>query len=360
MYYYDIDEDIKNYPDCWVYIIIGGRNTGKTYSSLKSCYLNERNFVFTKRTIEDVNLLCAGGGKIGTKQNEFGVDLSPFKSINRDLGSNVKAFSIFKGLGGFWNYNEEENEPIGQPIGYITSLSAINKVKGFDLSECDWLIFDEFIPQPWERISHKEGEQVMDLYKTISRDREHRGKEPLKLICLANATNVFNPTMEILEITDNIVEMEKNDDSILYIEERGILIHRINDNDEFKEIEKQSKIYQAMSDTSWGQMALNNTFAYDDFSSVGKLSLKGFQPYIRIKYKKKYWYVYQKNGLYYCCTSSTKNYIRDYNLNLENDQKLFYNNEYFKLKSVCIKGHMKFQNYTMYRIIIRFKDIFKI
>ena len=44
-YYYDVDNDVTN-DDYWCYIIIGGRNTGKTYSSLKSCYLNKRKFVF--------------------------------------------------------------------------------------------------------------------------------------------------------------------------------------------------------------------------------------------------------------------------------------------------------------------------
>ena len=42
----------------------------------------------------------------------------------------------------------------------------------------------------------------MELYKTVARDRVERGKEELKLICLANAVNVFNYTFDVLEVTD--------------------------------------------------------------------------------------------------------------------------------------------------------------
>lgn len=358
-YYYDIDDDLTKYPDAWCYIIIGGRNTGKTYSSLKKCLLDVKSFTFIKRTIDDVSLLCAGSGKIGTKQTEYGVDLSPFKSINRDCYSNVKAFSIFKGLGGFWKCDSDD-QPEGAPIGYIAALSAVNKVKGFDLSECDYMIFDEFIPQPWERVNHKEGEQVMDMYKTISRDREHRGRDALKLICLANSTSIFNPVMEILEITDDVVDMDRNNSSILYLEDRGILIHRINDNELFKETEKKSKIYKAMEGTAWGDMALENSFAYDDFTSVSKVNLKNYQPYIKIIYKKKHWYIYQKDGQYYCCKSKSNNVIKTYDLNRENDQRLYYNEEYFQFRQICNEGRFTFQSYTMYRILIRFKESFNV
>ena len=64
MKYYDISEDFKLYPDLWCYVVIGGRTTGKTYSALKYCLKKKIKFVFLKRTIEDVKLLC-NRGKLG-------------------------------------------------------------------------------------------------------------------------------------------------------------------------------------------------------------------------------------------------------------------------------------------------------
>ena len=53
-YYYDIVVDIRDYPEAWCLVIFGGRNTGKTYSTLRNCIENKHIFVYAKRTIEDV------------------------------------------------------------------------------------------------------------------------------------------------------------------------------------------------------------------------------------------------------------------------------------------------------------------
>lgn len=348
-YYYNIDDDLNQYPDAWCYIIIGGRNVGKTYSTLKSYYMDEKKFAFLKRTIEDVELITAGG---------TGVDLSPFKSINRDTSANVYAKKIFKGLGGFWDTDEEGNV-YGVPIGYIIALNAVSKIKGFDLSECEALIFDEFIPQPWERVNRKEGEQLMDLYKTIARDREHRGREALKLICLANATNINNPVMEILEIVDIVANMQALNESHHYIEDRGILIHMINDNDEFRQTESESAIYKAMAGTRWADMALGNQFGYNDFSAVGHVSLKNYVPVCSVQHKQKVYYIYRNANKYYMCNSRHTS-DEFYNLNKENDQKLFFTERCIDLREACIESRMLFQTYSMYDLIVNYKTFFKL
>lgn len=358
-YYYNIENDMKAYPEAFCYIIIGGRNCGKTYSTLKSCLIKERDFIFLKRTMEDVDLLCAGSGAIGKKNNNFGVDLSPFKSINRDMGTDVRAHSIKKGIGAFYEHNEE-GECEGLPIGHLLALNAVSKYKGFDLASSkreQWLIFDEFIPQPWDRVQRKEGEQLMDLYKTVSRDREHRGLEPLKLICLANATSISNPVMNTLEVTNVIAKMALEGKESLYLDDRGIFIHIVKDNPEFTKVEKDSKIYKAMGDTAWGHMAFDNEFGYNDFSSIGRTSLKGYVPRCAISYKHYNWYIYQKGGKWYMTNSRHDSDII-YNLNKENDQKKFYFEFDLDLRDECIEGNMLFEEYLMYDLIVNYKKYF--
>ena len=355
-YYYDIVNDLTKYPDNWIYIIVGGRNTGKTYSCLKECYTKHIPFVFVKRTIEDVEFLC----NPKTKDEDIEFDASPFKPINRDLGCNVTAIKVKKGLGGFYNTNDE-GLPYGKPIGYIASLNGVSKIKGFDFSECKWVIFDEFIPQPWERINRREGEQLMDLYKTVSRDREHRGEEALKLICLANATKVSNPVCNILEITDQIVDMEVKREAVFEDEYRGIFVHRIIDNPKFLEKERQSKIYRAMEQTDWGQMALNNSFAYDDFTAIKKSNLKGYVPIVGVKFKSKAFYLYinSNNGRFYMTFAPARG-IRVYNLKVENEQKAFYLDYVLDLQEHNIDGRMDFETYSMYDLIVNYKTFFKL
>ena len=361
-YYYNVADDVEAHPDAWCIVAVGGRSTGKTYGDLKDCYEKDRRFVFGKRTIEDVNLLCAGSGNIGNKRNKFGADLSPFKSINRDLGINVKAFSIAPGLGGFWDCAPDDNgemTPTFNPLGYIIALSAVSKYAGFDMSEAEWLTMDEFMPRAWERVNRKEGDQLMDLYKTISRDREHRGRDPLKLILLANAVNISSPITNTLNIVDDLAEMIAKNEETRYLEERGIFIRILHTNEEFEKKEKSTKLYKAMGDTQWGRMAFDNEFAYNDFTNVKTGQLKGFKPVCSICYKNKFYYVWMRDGFYYMNTSR-HNSPNAYDLSLENDQKRFYADYAIDLRAECINGRMKFESYTLYDLIVNYHQFFKL
>ena len=350
-YYYDFNEDIKKYPNAWCYIIIGGRKRGKTYSVLKSCYESNRKFTFVKRTNEDINLICGSGIK-----GDVEVDLSPFKPINRDLHCNIKAKKLFDGVGGFFELDEENN--IKNNIGFILSLNAVSKMKGIGIDECDWMIFDEFIPQPWDRINRKEGEQILDLYVTQNRDREHRGIEEVKLIALANATSINNKLMETLELTDVIAEMTTKGIEYFYDEKRFIMVHLLANADDFYKNESNTKIFNAMQGTKWHNVVYENTFAYDDFNSVDFKSLKGYKCIISLKYKEHMFFIYRKNELYYMCES--KGSGKYYDLNTENDQKRFFNDYIMKLREKTINKQMFYSKFSMYDLIINYKNYFKI
>ncbi len=349
MKYYDIREDFEKYPDLWCYVVVGGRTTGKTYSALKYCYKEKIKFVFVKRTIEDVKLLCNRG-----KLSEYEFDASPFKPINRDLGCNIQSRLISdKGIGGFWRFSGEDS--CGEPIGYILALNAVQKFKGFDLSECDIIIFDEFIPQPWERINSKEGEQLLDLYVTVARDREKRGKKPLKLVLLANAVRLFNPVCETLEITDKIADMQATGQE--YDIDRDIMTHVMPDN--FIDY-SDSPIYKAMSKTAWGKMAYENSFAYDDVSNVGNLSIKGYRPIAKIIYKNDdIWYLYRKDGNFIMNTSRAEN-VPTYDLTKDNDVKRFNIDVRIRLLDALIDNKVCFSKYTMYYVVNNFTKLYKL
>lgn len=353
--YYDIREDYNRYSDAWCYIIIGGRNTGKTYGTLEMFREDNEPTIFTKRTNEDIDTICAGNA-LGKKAAEYEVDLSPYKAINRDKGCHIKAYKIKNGLGGFYESNDE-GSATGKPISYAVSLYAVNKIKGFDLSEAVAMIFDEFIPQPWERINRKEGEQLMDLYKTVARDRTLRGKPELKLICLANAVNVFNPVCEILEITDKISEMAARKIETYYDEEKRIFIRMLHTSEEMIEAEKKTGIYKAMANTNWGRMAFENEFGYNDFSQIRHVALKGYRPICSLTHKLKTWYIYCDDTQYYMCSSPAQ-VKESYDLNTESGQKSFYYDRVIDLQERTIEGRMWYDKYTMYDLIMNYKKRF--
>lgn len=355
-YYYNVAEDLEKFPECWAYFAWSGRNTGKTYSTLKYMLESRTKFIFLKRTIEDVNMLLSGSGKVGSKLSMYGADMSPFKAINRDTGSNVRAFGVYKGyLGGFWHCNEK-NEPILDPIGYILSLNSISKVKGFDLSDCDYIIFDEFIPSPWERVDKQEGKQLMDLYMTVSRDREHRGKAPLKIIGLANPTEANCPIFQELEIADEAVIMNTHGEE--YRQIRGIMLHQIKMCAEFNEVENNMQAVKAMEGTSWHDMTTGEGFAYNDFGMVAPQKLKGYRCIIGIIYRRYHWFIYQKEESYYVCKSWGEPRDGTYDLNTDKDVRRFYGDVYLELKQDYVEGNVKFQTYTMFDVIINYKKFF--
>ena len=359
-YYYNIQDDLKAYPDCWCYLIVGGRNTGKTYSTLKDAKNSSKGFIFIKRTNFDVNNLCAGGTVHNTKMDiDFEYDLSPFADLNADMGWNVKANKIYDGLGGFWDYTVDGDLLSKKPIGYIFSLNRVAKFKGFGgLRDCEEMIFDEFIASPWERISREEGNQVLELYKTVSRDREHRGKPPLKLICLANANDISNPLFNTLQITDDVARMV--DAKKEYFLDRGILVHLIKDSDEFYEVESKTKIYEAMHNTVWGRMAFDNEFSRNDFSCIRKKqNLKHATPVCQVRFDNELWYIWKRDEYYFINTSAHHSSVF-YDLNREGDRRKFFYHEVGYIQDAVSYGTAFFKNYRMYDVIYHFKDNFKL
>lgn len=361
-YYFSVRPSIEAHPLALFYFYVGGRAGGKTYGSLVYLAIDLREkFVFIKRTIEDVKILCAGSGKLGSKMKEYAADFSPFVPINRDLGTNIKAFDIIPGLGAFYPVNDD-GTPCGDPVGYIVALNAVAKVKGFDLSICDWMVFDEFIPEIWERVNRREGDQFMQLYKTVARDREHRGKPPLKCIFLANAEQVGNPMFQTLELVDVVTDMQLKGEHQKYLEDRAIYIERINPNKEWMKKEEESKVYTAMSGTQWAQMALNNNFAYDDFTSVKKLDMRHYKLYCRCIHKHKIYYIYNNERIWYISGKANGRISGGevYDLSRQTEAERFYYDVVTDLRLASIEGNVLYEKYSMFELIMYFKKLYRI
>lgn len=359
-YYYDIRTDIDKAPDAWCYIIYGGRNMGKTYSALRYCIEEQEKFVFIKRTNDDVNLICSGNNLLkGSRKKTFSIDLSPFKSLNRDMGWTYAAYGVHEGLGAFYSTGDEG--PEGSPAGYIISLNSVTKFKGFDMSECGIIIFDEFVPKIYDRIRKGEGEQLLDLYKTVGRDREHRGLHPIKLICLANADNISCPVTQVLEITDLVANMAVQGSDYIYQEERGIVIHRVMDNADFRSREERSAIYKAMAGTKWAAMALDNDFGFNDLSNIRKLNVKGFQPWVKVIYQRRDHYIFYnpEKGCYYVTRTRSNADIPVYDLDLDNDRLRFFYDCVIQLQEATMHDLVRYESYSLYDVVMNYKKFYK-
>lgn len=334
--YYNVEDDLKLYPEAWLYVAYSARGSGKTYSFFRYCIESGKMFLYLKRTQIDIDLLARE-------------DFSPFKPLMRDYGWNIVTEKIYEGI-----LRIKKDEAV---IGYCMAMSAIHKYKGFDLSEVKYMCLDEFIPQLTERVNRKEGELLLDLYMTVSRDREARGQEPLKLCLFANATELYCPITETLGIVDGLAGLNSTGADFYYMSDRRILLHHIIDSVSASE---DTAIFAGMAGTQWADMAFGGTFSYNDFSKVRRISLAGYVPYVKVRYQRKDLYIYQhkQNGHYYMTDSRGKaEYI--YDLEIESDQSAFWQDWVWQLQHELIDGNMAFKTYSMYNLIRNYKKIFK-
>lgn len=356
--YYYIDNDLIMFPDCWVYCIYSPRGDGKTYSALDLLRRSNIRFVYLKRTNDDVRRLCAGGDN-----KKATIDLSPFKPINRDKHTNIRCVPIDEGIAGFYDVeiDDETGEitPTGAPYGYVLSVNAIAKYKGFNLDECDVVVYDEFIPMPWERVLKSEGKAILSLYNTLTRDRIERGMPEIKLICLANASDITNQLFDILEIIDDVVMLEKDNKKYFHDARRGIMVHRITENEFPEKSKKKTGIQRAMENTTFGSVEFGGQFAFNNLSIIKKDRLNGYKPVCSFKHHTKTFYVYRKNGDYYVTDIKHDMKQKFYDLEDEIVAIQFWVNFGFDIRVALFEGHCVCSSYTAYNILLNFKKYYK-
>lgn len=353
--YYHFAKDLEDYPEAGCYAVWSRRGPGKTYSFLRYCVDNGIFFIYMKRTNDDVELLCTGADNPDLK-----IDADPFVPLNRDFGWNIKPKLIQKGIGAFYDTNEE-GSPVGAPLGEIVSMSKIKAVKGMDMSRASFICFDEFIPQSTEVVRRKEGEAFADFVMTVIRDKVKRGQR-LQLVLFANAEEISTPLTNAFELVDDMAELAWSGKSHYYNSDRRILLHHITQ----KEIpltkeELNSDMFVMMKGTAWAQKAFFGDFANNDFSNVKTMSVKTMRCLHKIRYKNKDLYIYRRpsDNMHYM-TYSRGPFVFEWDLNKENDQKLFWIEHGQELRVECIEGKMKFEKYSMYDLIINYKQFFKI
>lgn len=71
--------------------------------------------------------------------------------------------------------------------------------------------------------------------------------------------------------------MERKGQNFIDLPEKDCTITRIK-NREFEEKKKKTALYRLTQGTKFYDMAINNEFAYDDFSQVSSRSLKEYRP----------------------------------------------------------------------------------
>ena len=257
---------------CW-----GGRGTGKTYGALKDAVESGVKFMFMRRTQTQLDLIS---------KPEF----SPFKPLNKDYGWNVGIVPLSKYNGGVYHMeaekkilNGEEIEtgrmtPCGPPIGYTCALSTIANIRGFDGSDVDLLIYDEFIPEPHARPIKEEHEAFLNAYETINRNRELQGRKPLQVLCLANANTLANPLFIGLSLVTKAERMNRTGQEYSIDMKRGCVLVNLCESS-ISDRKRDTALYRLTGNSDFTKMALANDFAgEDERGKIGSKPIKEYRP----------------------------------------------------------------------------------
>jgi hypothetical protein len=268
-------------------LLYGGRGTGKTYGALEMAVADEIKFIYMRRTQTQCDLI---------NKPEF----SPFKSLNIDKGWSIGTKPISKYNAGF--YNMEDGECVGSPIGYTCALSTISNIRGFDASDVNLIIYDEFIPEKHERPLKNEGAAFMNAYETINRNRELKGKPPVKVMCLANANDLANPIFMELGLVRKANLMKRKNQEYSIDTNSGIALI-----DMFASPISVQKggtaLYRLNRASNFARMALNNEFSGEEIGRIYPRPLAEYKPIVGVG--EITIYQHKSNRLFYVSTHRT-------------------------------------------------------
>lgn len=268
--------------------IIGGRGTGKTYGALQYIINNKIIFMLMRRTQAQTDFI---------NKPEF----SPFKALQMDnAGLHIGVDSISKYNAAYYNMVQdgESWKNTGAPLGYTCALSTISNMRGFDVSDVTLLLYDEFIPEQHQRPLKNEGAAFANAYETMNRNRELQGKQPLRVLCLANANDLANPLFEFFGIISKVERMARRGQEWMLDNKRGISVAMLQDSPISKR-KAQSALYSAVDNAEFTGMALRNIFAQEDVELVQSKDIRQYVPVVTMG--KITVYKHKSDSAYYIC-----------------------------------------------------------
>lgn len=266
-------------------LVIGGRGTGKTYTSILTLLQEQIKFIYLRRTSAQMELVS---------KTEF----SPIVKIGADLGMPLVTAALGKYASGVYRITDE-GKPAGEALAVNMALSTIANARSYDASAVKVILYDEAIPEQHERQISHECDAVLNMYESVNRNRELAGEDPVKLVVLANANNLEAPVLQALSCVKILDTMKKKGQTQRVDQKLGLSIYLLNHSPISAE-KRQTALYKLTHGQSgdFNDMALENSFSKDNYTEIGNRPLHEYVPFAAIgriclyRHKTSYdWYV---------------------------------------------------------------------
>lgn len=314
----------------FITFIIGGRGTGKTYTSLKDIAVEHPagQFMLVRRTQTQCDILS---------NNDF----SPFKSLNNDMGIFIGTEPI-PAVANVSRFTRDENT-----IGYLAALSTFKNARGFDGSEITDVVYDECIPEKHERLIKNEAEAFLNMLETIGRNREIKGGKPLRVWCLANSNDLGNPLFMYLGLVATAEKMREKHREIYADFKRGYMIVLL-DASPISDAKNQTALYRLTSGSDFQRMAISNDFVQSEIMNIRPQQLKQYKPLVKVG--EIVVYKHKASKTYYVTTHASGRY-EDMGTG-ETSFKRF-NMKYYYLWDAYFDLRVIFENYYVERLFVK-------
>lgn len=258
-----LDFDYIASKGAWLNVIIGKRQVGKTYGTLKYMLDNNITFMLLRRTQAELETIAAND------------KLNPFLKFLPEYQTD-----LFKSGNGFYSiadYSIDDGKVSPtKERGLATSLMKIAGIRGFDGSMFTDLVFDEFIPEKSVIKRKSEGDAFVNAITTIGGNRELEGKPPLRVWLLANTNNIGSQILEALNLTDLILYMRRKDKEELLT--NGVYVAQPASAKIIEARKETALMKQVSASSEFYRMAIENEFSYDASPYIKTLPLKNLTP----------------------------------------------------------------------------------
>lgn len=330
--YIDFERLLEHDRNDFIFMV-GARGIGKTFGILKYMIDHGHKFIYMRRTQTQVDMIRSD-------------ELNPFNALTSVLGEeytfipktvNKNITAVYKAV---FDENSQVYVPHGPVIAYILALSTVANIRGFDASDVDFLIYDEFIGEKHEKPIRSEGTAFLNAIETIARNRELQGRNALRVVCLSNSTNLANPLFVELKLITSLEKMLKGKSDVLSLPDRDITVYVLKDSP-ISEAKSRTALYRLSGkDSDFAKMSLENQFNKEYFGQVRSMSLKEYRPLVKVG--EIMIYKHKARHEWYCTEhSSGKPEVYD---SSEIELKRFAN-DYYYLKLAYLNRHIYFESY---------------
>lgn len=309
--------------------IPGARGIGKTYGGLKYFVDHQDPIILLRRTQTEIDI-----------QNDPKGDGTSFQPVLSDQGREWRV-TRNKNIGYVW-----EGE---QLLGINIALSTFANIRGaFDFSYINHVFYDEFIAEAHVKKIKNEGMALANFYESINRNRELKGRDPLQLICAANALNIANDVFMYFDITTEVEQMIQNGEEVRAIGNKLIILPL---HSPISEKKAQTALYTAIN-SEFTDMAVNNKFVLNDFSYIKKRPLNEYKCLFRIGDL----FIFEhKSRQEFYCTFKKGETKEVYQANYSGLEKL--QRSRWKFAGYMLDGMISFESYRVFALFCKYFNL---